>query len=217
MRSCARDNSEVMKKFLLMCAAVLCALPAGAEDADLKKQSRIQVNPISSDEYYKKAVKINEIRKKHILGADTLLNLMKDKNTVLLDVRGDDSFRQKHIRGAVHLSLADMTPQTLAKAIPSKGSRVILYCDAALIPYPTRMIGASTQAYPLVFQHGYGNLYEVGELWRPDWFSVPRKDAAGMRREYTNYLKIPFEGDTKVIERGKKSVEQALQDVNNAK
>src|SRR5262249_18021212 len=96
------------------------------------------------------------------------------------------------------------------KAIPTKETRVVLYCDAALIPYPTRKLAASTQAYPLVYQHGYTNLYEVGELWRSDWLSSPPKDAEGMRREYTNYLKVPFEGDAMVIEHNRTYVEQAL-------
>ena len=205
-----------MKKILLLYTAVLCAQSAIAEEANRKKPIRTPVNPISSDEYFKKAVQINEIRKKHILDTDALLDLMKDKNTVLLDVRGDHSFRLKHIRGATHLSLADMTPQTLAKAIPSKGSRVILYCDAAQDLHLSRILSASSQAYPLVYQHGYTNLYEVGELWRSDWLSVPRKDVAGMRRKLTNYLKIPFEGDSQVIEADKKSVEKELHNANLA-
>lgn len=199
-----------MKKALFLVALLCCAGGAWAQNAPSRDEMLRELQPIPPDEYYKKAVEINKLRQTRQVSPGELLPMLEDKNTVILDVRGDDAYKQMHVKGVVHLSLSDMTPATLAKAIPSKTTRVVLYCDSALLTYPTRKIALSTQAYAHVYQHGYENLYEVGQLWKSEWFSMPNKDEANMRRQYTDFLKVPLEGDQKFIDDNRENAEKAL-------
>jgi hypothetical protein len=196
-------------KRLLLIALLCCSGAAFAEENQSRQEMLKQLIP--TDDYFKKSVEINKLRQTRQVSTSELLGMLDDKNTVILDVRGDEDFRQMHIRGSKHLSLSDMTAATLAKAVPSKTTRIVLYCDTALIPYPTRRVAVSAQAYPLIYQHGYEILFEVGQLWKSDWFSLPNKDEAGMRRQYGDYLKIPFEGDLKTIEFNRDYVQKALE------
>jgi hypothetical protein len=98
--------------------------------------------------------------------------------------------------------MADITPQSLRKIVDGDDRAIVLYCDSALELMPTRMIALSTQAYPLVYMHGYKNLYEVKSLWLMD----KAHDKASLKA----YLEIPFEGDEKAIEADRKAVQEAL-------
>jgi hypothetical protein len=191
-----------MKTILPLLVMLCYAGSVFAQEKPVSPEDIRKLDPIAADAYFKQSLEINKVRRTRLIDIDTLLAMLADKNTVLLDVRGDDAYAQQHIRGAVHLSLSDMTPATLAKAIASKDARVILYCDAALTPYPTRRIALSTEAYPLVYQHGYTHLYEVKELWD--------SKASSLRREYEDYLKLPLEGDAKAVAYGRKYAQDCL-------
>lgn len=178
----------------LLFTMVLCAAPAFAQQAPMQ--------PIPADDYFKKSLAINAVRKVSNVTLSDLPELMKDKNTVIIDVRGDADYKAMHISGAKHLSLSDMKPDTLAKVIPSTSTRVILYCDAALTPFPTRRVALSTEAYPLVYMHGYTNLHEVSSLWG--------SDEDYLHKQYEAYLALPFDGDAAVIAADKELVKKCL-------
>ena len=77
----------------------------------------------------------------------------------LVDVRSPEEYACGHITGAVNVSLSEMTEETLAKIIPLKNTKIIIYCNNSLQTMPTRMISMTTQAYPTLYQLGYQNLY----------------------------------------------------------
>jgi hypothetical protein len=63
-----------------------------------------------------------------------------------------------------------MTAETLAKVIPDKSTRVLIYCNNnfrnAPAAFPTKMAPASLNIYTFNVLHTYGykNVYELGPL-----------------------------------------------------
>jgi hypothetical protein len=75
-----------------------------------------------------------------------------------------------HIKGAVHLSLPDMTAADLAKVIPDKSTRVLIYCNNNFVneprALPSKAVTASLNLYTFnsLYSYGYQNVFELGPL-----------------------------------------------------
>lgn len=52
-----------------------------------------------------------------------------EPDTIVLDARSSDKYKGLHIKGAVNLPLPDMNYDDLARVIPSKSTRVLIYCN----------------------------------------------------------------------------------------
>ena len=90
--------------------------------------------------------------------------------TVILDARSSEKFALLHVRGARNLSLPDITEEELAKIIPSKTTRVLMYCNNNFLnepqAFPSKDLSASLNVYTMnvLFAYGYTNVYELGPL-----------------------------------------------------
>ncbi len=138
----------------VLCFGLLAtATPLHAEDAPANKT-------IEYLEYHQNAVALKDTQQQHLLSAEAFLQALAQKDKkVLLDVRSPEEYACGHITGAVNVSLSEMTEETLAKIIPLKNTKIIIYCNNSLQTMPTRMISMTTQAYPTLYQLGYQNLY----------------------------------------------------------
>jgi 3-mercaptopyruvate sulfurtransferase SseA len=101
--------------------------------------------------------------------ADFLEMLTKD-NVVLLDARSDSRYALLHIQGAVNLPFTEFTEAALAKIIPSKDTKVLIYCnnnfDGSPIAFASKAPSASLNlaTYTSLKSYGYTNVYELGPL-----------------------------------------------------
>lgn len=151
-------------------------------------------------EYYKKAEALSEFRRSRQVGINEAEKMLGDKNTILLDTRGDDDFKKIHIRGARHLSYADFTSDRLAKLLPDKNSRIIIYCDAAIMTPLTRMMPLSTNAFVDLHMQDYKNLYEIRSI----------SDIQPYQEQCKAIMDTPFEGDAAVIAEKKEAAMHCL-------
>jgi hypothetical protein len=68
------------------------------------------------------------------------------------------------------LSLPDVTAEELAKIIPDKSARILIYCNNNFVNEPTALpakaITASLNLYTFntLYSYGYTNVYELGPL-----------------------------------------------------
>ncbi len=91
-----------------------------------------------------------------------------EPGTVVLDARSERLYGLRHIRGAVNLSFPEFTAATLARVIPTRETRVLIYCNNnfrdLVASMPTKAIGASLNAPTFVqlYTYGYRNVYELG-------------------------------------------------------
>jgi hypothetical protein len=72
------------------------------------------------------------------------------------------------VKGAVNLSFPEFTEETLARSIPAKDTRVLIYCNnnftGAPESMPTKAVSSALNLSTFVSLHAYGyrNVYELG-------------------------------------------------------
>jgi hypothetical protein len=113
---------------------------------------------------------VGQLRKTHRVTEEEFIRLAKEPGTIVFDARSDSKFALFHIKGAKHLSLPDVTADELAKIIPDKTTKILIYCNNNFINEPTALpakaITASLNLYTFntLYSYGYTNVYELGPL-----------------------------------------------------
>ena len=96
------------------------------------------------------------------------MRMAAEPGTVVLDARSDRLYRLRHVRGAVNLSFPEFTAETLAAIIPTRETRILIYCnnnfDGAPASMPAKAIASALNVSTFVSLHAYGyrNVYELG-------------------------------------------------------
>ena len=171
------DPSLLLSLFLVAATAVASeptSSPAASEDIS---------NPqIDMPGFLDAAGKAAEHRRTHRVSEDEFLRMMSEPGTIVLDARSAEKYGELHVKGATNLSFPDITIASLAKAIPDKDTRVLIYCNnnfsGAEKPFPAKMVSASLNlsTFVTLYDYGYRNVYELGP-------NVKLEDS-----------KLPFEG-----------------------
>lgn len=113
---------------------------------------------------------VGSLRDSRRLTEREFLRLAAEPGTVILDARSAQKFALLHVKGAVNLSLPDITEEELAKVIPSKTTRVLIYCNNNFLnepaAFPTKAPAASlnVHTFNVLYAYGYTNVYELGPL-----------------------------------------------------
>jgi len=118
-------------------------------------------------------------RESHRLTEPQFIQAMTDTNAVLLDARTAAKYELRHIRGAVNLQFTDFTADTLAKVIPTKGTKVLIYCnnnfEGSQTAFPGKYATASLNlsTYTSLKSYGYTNIFELGPLLDVHTTAIP--------------------------------------------
>lgn len=116
------------------------------------------------------AARVEPIREERRLTEEQFATMAAVPGTVVLDARSADKFAMRHIRGAVSLPFTDFTAESLAKAIPAKTTRVLIYCNNNFLGAPRSLAFKAAPAslnistYIALATYGYTNVYELGPL-----------------------------------------------------
>ena len=128
-------------------------------------------NPaIDMDGYLKIAREAAAYRETHRLTEEDFIKMSREKGVVVLDARSREKYDELHIRGAINLSFPDITVESLARLLPDKNTKILIYCNnnfrGAEQPFPTKMPAASLNisTYISLYTYGYRNVYELGPL-----------------------------------------------------
>ncbi len=126
-------------------------------------EEKPQVKPLTFGEYAGavKAVKIND----HVITLADFQKIANKPDTCILDLRSESEYKSGHIKGAKLLG-ADIAEAKLKELIPSKFSKVILYCANTL--YPSRRISLNYSCLPQILTLGYKNTFILDEVWHSD-------------------------------------------------
>ena len=120
--------------------------------------------------FLQNAEAVGKLRSQRRITEAEFIRRANEPGTIVFDARSDSKFAMFHIKGAKHLSLPDVTADELAKIIPDKATRVLIYCNNNFINEPTalpaRAITASLNLYTFntLYSYGYTNVYELGPL-----------------------------------------------------
>lgn len=146
-------------------AAVLL-LAAGLAQADPSPGLR---NPlIDYDGFARNVQEVRQLRETRRLTEEEFMRMAREPGTVVLDARSERLFRLRHIHGAVNLSFPEFTAETLAAIIPTRDTRVLIYCnnnfEGATSSMPVKAIASALNVSTFVslYTYGYRNVYELG-------------------------------------------------------
>jgi phage shock protein E len=104
------------------------------------------------------------------LGEKEFLAMSGTPDTIVLDARSGEKYRELHIDGALNLSFPDITEESLSQLIPDRKTRILIYCNNnfanADSAFPSKLPSASLNlyTYTALYNYGYRNIYELGPL-----------------------------------------------------
>jgi hypothetical protein len=169
-----RSEAERLGLVMLALAATAVALLALATRATADQpgpDSREIDNPaIDMPGFLALASEAAAHRESRRLSEADFLRMSREPGTIVLDARSREKYDELHVRGAIHLSFPDLTVESLARVIPDRETRILIYCNnnfaAAEGPFPTKLAPASLNlsTYVALFTYGYRNVYELGPL-----------------------------------------------------
>lgn len=116
------------------------------------------------------AAAVGQLRAERRITEERFVDMSADPATVILDARSAEKYERLHVTGARHLSLPDMTADELAKVIPEKSTRVLIYCNNNFenepVAFASKASRASLNIYTFnsLYSYGYTNVYELGPL-----------------------------------------------------
>jgi rhodanese-related sulfurtransferase len=108
-----------------------------------------------------------EQRDERRLNESEFIAAMDLPGTVVLDARSPTAFARRHVRGAINLPLTDFHTASLAAAIPSKRTPLLIYCnnnfsgDDHAFPAQVARAALSLSTWTTLRAYGYCNLFEL--------------------------------------------------------
>jgi len=116
------------------------------------------------------AADVEKIREERLLPEKEFLRLAAEPGVIVLDARSKDKYEQIHVKGAKHLAFTDFTAEALAKVIPAKDTKVLIYCNNNFknerdnFPRKERAVALNIQTFINLHAYGYTNVYELAPL-----------------------------------------------------
>lgn len=161
-----------MKLPLFLALATLVSTPALSQES-------IPNRLIDYSAFKKIVVQSAQERESRRLTEEQFIAMSKEKNVVLLDARSASRYALRHIKGAKNLPFTEFTESSLSAVIPSKDTKILIYCNNNFEGSPTafasKMPAASLNlsTYTSLKAYGYNNIYELGPLLNISTTKIP--------------------------------------------
>jgi len=141
---------------------------------------------VNFDDYLKLAAEVQEYRKDRLVSFSGFNSMAAGPNTIILDTRSLEMYNAAHLKGAIHLNFSDFNSSSLAQLIPSRDTRILIYCNNNFIyqepleislerftsksappiidvPFPGITLALNIPTFINLYGYGYQNVYELGE------------------------------------------------------
>jgi hypothetical protein len=158
---------------VLAIVLTLCSImqpPIAAQD----KPSQEPANPsIDMAGHLRVSAEAARHRESRRVSEEQFLKMSHEAGTIILDARSKLLFDDLHIAGAINLSFPDIAVATLAKTIPDKNTRILIYCNNNFVnsekAFPSKIATASLNlsTYIALYDYGYRNVYELAPQLDP--------------------------------------------------
>ncbi len=132
-------------------------------------QSEAPQNPlIDYNAFAANVLAVAPIRESRRISEAQFMRMAREPGTVVLDARSERMYARRHVNGAINLSFPEFTDATLARAIPSKTTRVLIYCNNNFIGAPESLAmkhmssALNVSTFVSLHAYGYRNVYELG-------------------------------------------------------
>jgi len=160
-----RHHGVVMKPHLPFITAALAVVFSGSLPAAEPP------NPlIDHSGFVALAKNLATTREENRVSEERFLAMASEPGTLILDARSKDKYDNIHIKGAVHLAFTDFTDEALAKVIPDKTTRILIYCNNNFLGEPVNLtskrveVALNSQTFINLHAYGYTNVRELGPL-----------------------------------------------------
>ncbi|MDX2361624.1 MAG: rhodanese-like domain-containing protein [Crocinitomicaceae bacterium] len=131
--------------------------------------------------FLKLAIEVQPHRAERLVTIEEFNEMSSQENVIILDTRSKAMYDAKHVAGAIHLNFSDFTQGALEALIPSKDTRILIYCNNNFDDdeqyFPTKGFAPSNEpaneeltlalnipTYINLYGYGYKNVYELSEL-----------------------------------------------------
>ena len=147
---------------------ILVIALAGSGSITLLAQNSINNTNIDMQGFLSISQKAAAHRQQRRLTEAEFIHLSQEPATIVLDARSHEMFDLLHVKGAVNLSFPDITVESLARIIPDKGQRILIYCnnnfenESRAFARKIAPASLNLSTYISLFSYGYTNVYEVG-------------------------------------------------------
>jgi hypothetical protein len=140
-------------------------------------------NPnVDFDGYIRVATAVQGARRVSLISDEQFLAYASEPNTIVLDARSERFFEMFHIRGAKNLPLPDFSEISLARVIPSKTNRILIYCnnnflgvgEAMVSKLPSASLNIAT--FTTLAVYGYTDVFELGTFTHVRDSTLPFED-----------------------------------------
>ncbi|WP_299432342.1 rhodanese-like domain-containing protein [uncultured Aquimarina sp.] len=135
-----------------------------------QENKKLQDSKVDYNSFLEISEEVLEYRQARLVPLDQFLDFAKDTGTILLDTRSESAYNKKHLKGAIHLNFSDFTEKKLAKLIPDKTTRILIYCnnniDGDTLNFPTKKLPLALNIPTFINLYGYGYkyIYELSSL-----------------------------------------------------
>lgn len=72
---------------------------------------------------------LQKLRAARRVPIEVFKEISRDPRTIVLDTRSKRAFDKVHLAGAVHLNFSDFSEEKLRSIVPSKTTRILIYCN----------------------------------------------------------------------------------------
>jgi len=128
-------------------------------------------NPaIDMNGYLRTAQEAARHREARRLPEEEFIRISREPGVVVLDARSRDKYDELHVKGAINLPFPDITVESLARTLPDKDARILIYCNNNFAnapgPFPEKRASAALNisTYIALYNYGYRNVYELAPL-----------------------------------------------------
>jgi hypothetical protein len=125
-------------------------------------------DPLGYEGFARNVSEVGELREARRISQAEFLRMAREEGTVVLDARSERLYRLRHMKGAVNLGLPEFTQETLASVIPSRATRVLIYCNnnftGAPESMPVKALALNLSTFVSLHAYGYRNVYELGPV-----------------------------------------------------
>jgi hypothetical protein len=116
------------------------------------------------------AADVEPLRAQRLVNLADFQRMAREPNTLILDARSADAYREGHIDGAINLPFTDFTDPSLRDALGDPGVRILIYCNNNFSnnarPVILKRVEVALNIQTFINLHGYGyrNVYELGDV-----------------------------------------------------
>lgn len=154
-----------MKRTLLLLLCSLVFIASGFTQTD-----NLPPSDIDYPDFLEMTGEVGKYRQSRLVTLDNFLEMAKDPGTIILDTRSKEAYKGKHLAGAIHLNFSDFSTPKLEKVIPSKTTRILIYCnnnlegDEVHFARKSAPLALNIPTFINLYGYGYENIYELADL-----------------------------------------------------